>query len=63
MSVASEMHECLNEDRGVAGSTDARSDSVVDSRIRCEPMGGTGCELSFFRTDLRSVPVHKTAIG
>ncbi len=30
MSDASEMHECLNEHRGVAGSTDARSDSIVD---------------------------------
>lgn len=63
MSVASEMHECLNEDRGVAGSTDARSDSVVDSRIRLEPAGGTVAELPFFRTDLTALPVQKTAIG
>jgi hypothetical protein len=57
-----EMYECLNENCGVARSTDARGNTIVNGRIRLESARGTVTELTFFRTYLTTLPVQKAAV-
>ena len=58
-----EMYECLNENCGVARSTDARGNTIVNSRIRPESARSAIAELSLFLAHLTALPVQKTAIG